>query len=118
MARGQQPDANTGLPLNAFARMLELAAAQANDDCLGLHFAHAFPRGGSRSLGSYDGQGQKRVIVATEPWQQPGTQKARLTGPGCAQDHEQSRCCGLGHAPETVDGLDDWRFTADRKSVV
>ncbi len=51
LPRDQQPEPNMGLPLNAFARLLELAAARADDQCFGLHFAHAFPRGGTRSLG-------------------------------------------------------------------
>lgn len=51
LSRDQKPDANAGISLNAYARLLEMAAVETRDDCLGLHFATAFPRGGTRALG-------------------------------------------------------------------
>lgn len=51
LSRTQQPDAAAELSINAYSRVLEIAARQTQDDCLGLHFAKAFPRGGTRALG-------------------------------------------------------------------
>ena len=39
------------LPLNAFARLLELAATRTGDACFGLHFAAAYPVGGMGMIG-------------------------------------------------------------------
>lgn len=46
-----EPDAGTSISLNGYARLLELAATRTGDDCLGLRFAGAFPRGGMHALG-------------------------------------------------------------------
>ena len=46
-----QPDAAVAIPLNSFSRLLELAAMRSGDECFGLGFAHAFPRGGMHVLG-------------------------------------------------------------------
>jgi len=48
---GLKPDDGIGIPLNSYSRLLELASTQTGDDCLGLRFAGAFPRGGMLALG-------------------------------------------------------------------
>ncbi|MDX2156641.1 MAG: AraC family transcriptional regulator [Hyphomicrobiaceae bacterium] len=48
---GQSVASGESISLNAYSRMLEIAAERSADECLGLHFAHAFPRGGTRALG-------------------------------------------------------------------
>jgi AraC-like DNA-binding protein len=42
---------SNALPLNAVAQVFELAAARANDPCLGIKFALAYPPGGTGPLG-------------------------------------------------------------------
>lgn len=46
-----EPDAGKSISLNAYSRLLELAAARTGDECFGLRFAGAFPRGGMHALG-------------------------------------------------------------------
>lgn len=47
----QKPDPEQSLPLNAYARLLEITSERSGDPCFGLNFAAAFPRGGTRTLG-------------------------------------------------------------------
>lgn len=46
-----KPDPAVEISLNAYARLLQLAALRLRDDCFGLTFASAFPRGGAQALG-------------------------------------------------------------------
>ena len=51
IAADLRADPATAIPLNSFARLLDLAAIRTGDECLGLRFARAFPRGGMHALG-------------------------------------------------------------------
>lgn len=51
LTREDLDDPDKTISLNAAARMLEAAAAETHDPCLGLHWAEAIPRGASGVLG-------------------------------------------------------------------
>ena len=74
---------------------------------------------GERSaIGPDHRQRQKIPIVATEPRQEPRAEKRGFTGARGSKDDKETRGRGFSEAPEAVEGLDNWRLTAEENAGV